>query len=131
MSNDKKIILVLSIVLFLTINYAVFITTSSVASRSYFDETIRVTRETITGLQDNNRQLIQAVVGVGDITQKLGELGDSYDELNREREEQLARREELERTAGELYTGIGEQIQESFRIITAGQREIESLGGEQ
>lgn len=130
MSNDKKIILVLSIVLFLVINYAVFITTSSVASRNHFEENNRVARETITSLQDNNRQLIQAVVGVGDITQKLGELGNSYYDLNREREEQLREREILEGTAREIYSSIGDRIQESFRIISEGQREIEGLGGE-
>lgn len=130
MSNDKKIILVLSIVLFLVINYAVFITTSSVTSRNHFEENNRVARETITSLQDNNRQLIQAVVGVGDITQKLGELGNSYYDLNREREEQLREREILEGTAREIYSSIGDRIQESFRIISEGQREIEGLGGE-
>lgn len=128
--NKTKAIIILSIVLFIVLQYGIFISTSHINARRYFDETNRIARETISDLRSNNSEIIQAVARLGNSSQEFRELADSYDELNRQREEELRRREELEIVSGELYTSIGTGLQNAFDIITAGQRELDSVRAE-
>ena len=127
MTSEKKTNFILGTLLLIAILFIFYTHFSSSANSRVFDETNRISRETIEDLRENNRVIIQAIAGIGNITEELRAIESAYDELNRQREEELRRREELEIVAGELNTAVGERIQRAFDIISEGQRELDSL----
>jgi uncharacterized coiled-coil DUF342 family protein len=110
MKNETKAIIILSCLLLANIITTIVLFRTSSSS---YQERIDEITELYNKSETTNNELRAGLERVEELQQQLQSVKLKYEELEREREETLARREGLEQVASELNYLIGERINET------------------
>ena len=110
MKNETKAIIILSCLLLANIIITIVLFRNSSSS---YQERIDEITELYQQSETTNNELRAGLERVEELQQQLQSVKLKYEELEREREETLARREGLEQVASELNYLIGERIDET------------------
>lgn len=127
-SNANKVNIGLSVILLLTILYIVYTSGTRTVSGEY-EKLYNESRETIGIIQQNNRELRNSLNEFGELQEQYRQLQSEYDKINREREDDLRRREALEQAARDINTRVGDEISEGYDIIDEYRRSIQEITG--
>lgn len=128
MKNETKAIITISSILLISLLLNAYLLRPVPSDGSRYAELYSSARETIGALQDANNLLRSDITELGNIQEQFNILQSKYNDLNRERTEEIRRRAALEETARIINTKMGDEISRGYESIDNFWRELEEVG---